>query len=197
MKFILDLNKSVIFWKGFADDKFAKGQLRFKHGSLLYQEERIAKGELVIDMTSVQVTEENLDDLDAVTVEDLLKSEEFFSVDLYPEASFTLLGTDFLKGADQTNSSDKIDKDAPPNHLIEGELTVRGLTYRMQVPVHVNNLGHQINARGVVNLKEINKEAYKLLDETSGEEHELPDIELDLNIVANETNMGGNFTENM
>lgn len=196
MKLQLDLNQSVIFWKGYANDKFAKGRLKFRQGSLLYEEERIAKGDLVIDMNSVEVQEENLDDLDAKTVEDLLKSEEFFQVDLYPEATFTIMGTDFLVDTDQTNSSEKIPKDAKPTHLIEGELTVRGVSYRMQLPMHVENLGYRINARGVVNLKEVNKEAYRLLDETS-EDFDLPEIELDLNIVANKVNMGGNFTENL
>jgi polyisoprenoid-binding protein YceI len=197
MKFQLDLNQSVIYWKGLADDKYAKGKLKFKHGSILYEEERIAKGDLVIDMNSVEVTDENLEDLDAKTVADLLKSEEFFNTELYSEASFTILGTDFLVGADQTNSSEKIEKDPQPTHLIEGELNVRGISYRMQLPIHVENIGYRINARGTVNLKEVSKEAYKLLDDTSGEDYELPEIVLDLIVVANEVNMGGNFTENM
>lgn len=85
----VDTSKSIIHWKCDNHD----GVLKIKEGSLIVENGKIAGGEFKIKMNSIKNNDiEN--DLMRGTLENILKSKDFFHVEKYPEATFTITNSE-------------------------------------------------------------------------------------------------------
>jgi len=80
--FIIDTAKSVIHW-----NCKHYGSIKFKNGSLITHKEELTKIDASMDMTSIKNSDID-NKLLKGTLENVLKSIEFFNTDLYPEAKF-------------------------------------------------------------------------------------------------------------
>jgi polyisoprenoid-binding protein YceI len=88
----IDPDTSVVTWKGTAIGKEHVGDVRIKDGTIMVQDRSVSDGSIVVEMTSISDH-----DLDSVLQEQLvqhLKSDDFFAVETYPEA--TLRFTDVM-----------------------------------------------------------------------------------------------------
>lgn len=93
------------------------GQIAFRRGKLRFVQGELAGGELVLDMATITCQDLAGDPLHEVLVAHL-KSDDFFDVDLYPEAHFEITSTERV--ADATPGA--------PNLAIRGELTIKQTT---------------------------------------------------------------------
>ena len=101
--YMIDTAKSKIHW-----NCHHLGQLKFKQGSIIMQNNEPYEINLSIDMTSI--TNSDIDnELLQGTLENVLKSEEFFNIDKYPEARF------------ESHLITKIDTN---NYTIEGDFII-------------------------------------------------------------------------
>lgn len=110
--FNINTENSVVMWKGTLVGVYDhSGTLNFNSGSLKIENGKIVSGSFEVDMTSMVATDENYDPEKGSTKEKLighLSSDDFFAVETYPTATFTV----------KEHKGDKI----------MGDLTIRGNT---------------------------------------------------------------------
>jgi polyisoprenoid-binding protein YceI len=108
----IDLEKSTVKWTGSLVGVYNHyGTLDFKSGSISIKDGKINEGVFVIDMKTMKPADENYNPDEGSTKEKLiqhLSSADFFDVENYPEASFTIKKHE--------------------NNTITGDLTIRGKT---------------------------------------------------------------------
>lgn len=119
---------SKIYWVGTKPTGEHNGLVKLKEGgSFIVEEDKLIGGEFVIDMTSIA----NIDIEDEGMNEKLvnhLKSDDFFSVDSFPEAKFVIANVSTLDNEEF-------------NTKIEGNLTIKGITQSIvfNANVKINN----------------------------------------------------------
>lgn len=129
----VDINQSVIHWKGTKVGGAHDGTLNLKSGYLTLNGEEVVSGSFIIDMNSIvdkDLTDQKLNDM----LVKHLKSEDFFDVVKYPESSFTV--TNIQPAATPTDSiSHMISgnlklKDVDKNITFGGKISKDGETYK-------------------------------------------------------------------
>ena len=109
----LDTSQSKIKWIGKEiTTKEHYGSLAFKTGTLTFKNNKPDKGYFVVDMTSLQ--NKDLPEDYRGRLEGHLKSDDFFSVDKFPEAELSIT---------QSTQTDQ------NNYSIEGLLKIKGATH--------------------------------------------------------------------
>lgn len=154
-------SKSVIDWSGSKKNGFHPGTLSIKSGGLNIQDGKITAGEFVIDMTSIKVTDGAGEKLAGH-----LKSDDFFSVAKFGEATYTFEKVNYI----DENSAE-----------IEGNLSIKGLS----VPVKLT-----ANIRGNDEKSGIFAEAFFSLDKDAlgiayGKGYLSNDIQIAVHLYAN------------
>ena len=95
----IDLTKSTLSWQAYKPGGSHTGSIQFKTGNILLDDENMPKGgDFCFDMTTI-VDNDQKDKLKDM-LETHLKSDEFFDVEKYPEAFFTITKTDHTPDAD-------------------------------------------------------------------------------------------------
>lgn len=90
--------KTLVSWEGKGVGKAHNGTIDVKSGTLLFNDGMPVSGKVVIDMTSIKNHDLDSEDMRERLINHL-KSDDFFSVDKYPEAHFTITSSE-LKGAE-------------------------------------------------------------------------------------------------
>ena len=120
---ILDNTNSSIKWTGKEiTTKTHYGSLKFKEGKINMKDDKIISGTFIVDMKSI-----NCQDLSGSSknyLESHLKSEDFFGVDIYPEASLT------IKSSKRSNNG---------NYLADGDITIKGITQPISFNISIQN----------------------------------------------------------
>ncbi|MDX9769385.1 MAG: YceI family protein [Tenuifilaceae bacterium] len=125
-----NLALSKVEWLGTKPTGTHYGTLSIKEGSLFVKDGELTGGVFVLDMTSIVV----LDIDDPKMNENLvghLKSADFFLVDSFPTATFKFSTVTPLE------SSTEVEGKVNPTHRIEGNLTMRGITRRVNFPAKI------------------------------------------------------------
>lgn len=125
-RYSLLLDESQIVWEGrkpLISNYSNKGVIRLKSGEILVNQTLILEGEIVIDMHSLETTEVFKGSIEGLTGH--LKSEDFFDVINYSEASIKMLGvlpeTEKEKGL----------------YYLATEITIKGISNNVNVPVEI------------------------------------------------------------
>lgn len=131
---------STVAWKGSkSTGSDHTGNVKLKSGSLSAKNGALVAGKFVIDMKSI--TNEDLK-ADAKAMGDLighLASNDFFSVDSFPEASFEITEATAMAADAQGN-----------NTQVKGNLTIRGVTRQISFPAKVETTDAGITAAGTI-----------------------------------------------
>ncbi|MGB3211930.1 MAG: YceI family protein [Desulforhopalus sp.] len=128
----LDLSKSIAEWAGRNQNSKHFGTIRFSKGSLAVTNGLI-KGELEIDMESIENINLKGDDLQPVLISHLT-SDDFFFVSNFPKASYKITQGRLTEKAYAT----------AVNCLIQGELTLRGVTADLGFEATLSHPGEKI-----------------------------------------------------
>ena len=126
-KFKIVSTQSNIDWVGRKITGSHNGTIAVKEGELILNNGKLVGGKFIIDTTSIKI----LDITDPATNAQFaghLASDDFFSIDKYPEASLTIIS---VSG----------------NH-IEGNLTIKGITRPVGFDAAVNINGNTLIATG-------------------------------------------------
>ena len=126
-KFQIVSAQSNIDWVGKKITGSHNGTIAVKEGELILNNGKLAGGKFIIDTTSIKI----LDITDPATNAQFaghLASDDFFSIDKYPEASLTITS---VSG----------------NH-VEGNLTIKGITHPVGFDAAVNINGNTLIATG-------------------------------------------------
>lgn len=130
MVYPVDNSKSTFEWVGTKPTGTHFGTVDIKRGTLEIKDREIVGGEFVLDMTSITVLDLEGDSKTKLT--NHLKSDDFFSVDKYPEAVFQITGTEKFEGGLQDPDGEQ------PTHLVTGNLNVKGISKSITFGAVVN-----------------------------------------------------------
>lgn len=108
----IDAEKSTIDWKGEKVTGQHTGTIALKSGSLEMKDNKLTGGSFVIDMTSIENTD--LEGEYKGKLEGHLKSDDFFGVTTFPEASLVITKVKETKKANV--------------YEVTGNLTIKGIT---------------------------------------------------------------------
>lgn len=138
--YIVDIDKSKIFWTGKGVNKEHTGFIKIQSGSLLIDTKTITGGFVYINMKSLV----NTDIKDAgfkKNLEDHLKGQEFFFAAKFPTSTFKIMKTERL--------------DVPegqPNYKVTGDLTIKGIKNSIDFPATVKYNKKNIHIIGDIKL---------------------------------------------
>ena len=124
-------DQSIIYWIGKTAMTSHNGSIKIKTGHLeIDTYGQIKSGTFNIDMQSIN----NLDIADVKDKKDLtdhLKAADFFAVDSFPEADFIITKVQHIS-------------DSVGNHLITGDLTIRGKVNEINIKANVISSGNTV-----------------------------------------------------
>jgi polyisoprenoid-binding protein YceI len=123
----VDDAKSKINWTGKKVTGQHTGTLKLKSGNVVFENELIKSVEINIDMTSMICTDITDEKTNANFIGHL-KSEDFFSVEKFPTATFK--STKFEK----LNTT----KQGAPNYKVTGSLTIKGISNEISFDAYIN-----------------------------------------------------------
>ena len=133
-RFEIESAQSNIEWTGRKVTGAHNGTVDIQTGELSLTDGKLSGGNFVIDTTSIKI----LDITDPATNAQFaghLFSEDFFSTESFPKASFVITSTDHQK------------KDS---YLITGDLTIKGITRPVTFPADVHFANDSVTASGKI-----------------------------------------------
>ena len=131
--FKIDTSKSSIKWLGKKVTGKHNGSIKFNNGTLNTKGEMIADGQLEINMASI-INEDLTDSEMNKKLIGHLRSEDFFSVDKFPTATFDVTRVDAGEKEDDA--------------IVTGNLTLKGKAAEISIPAHVDVDKDKINVTG-------------------------------------------------
>ena len=135
--YTIEPGQSKVVWTGKKVTGEHTGTLGLEEGVLKLNDNELAGADIKLDMNSI--TNNDLTDPQwNKKLVDHLKSEDFFSVEKYPQANFI------------TTSLTKDTGDA--DYKVTGQLTIKGITKEISFPVSLEVNGNQLTANGKATL---------------------------------------------
>jgi polyisoprenoid-binding protein YceI len=156
----VDLEKSQVEWVGTKITSYHNGIIDIKSGELLVKGNELSGGSFVFNMSSILVTDDDMDEGGKAKLTGHLKSEDFFAVDTYPEAKFEITSVQpFSKElvSEDDGSYKEINeyKITNPTHNITGNLTIRGITKGITFPASVSVQDGGVTAKAKFNFNRL------------------------------------------
>jgi polyisoprenoid-binding protein YceI len=171
----VDTEKSTVSWLAKKVTGQHNGTVKIKAGELAFSKGVLKKGSFVIDMNTI--VNEDLKDADYnAKLIGHLKSEDFFSVEKFPEATFII---------SSVTARGKV------TYIIKGNLTIKGITQPIEFPATVQIIKGIVT--GVANIK-IDRTKFnirygsKKFFESIGDKAINDEFELTIKLVANKSN---------
>ncbi len=117
--YVVDVQGSVLKWKGFKPTGSHNGTLSMSNGSMEVKGGKVVGGNFTIDMQSIKVLDIPADDKYNAKLVGHLKDKDFFEVDKHKTASFKITSFD--------------------NGVVEGVLTIKGVSKPIKFNASVAN----------------------------------------------------------
>ena len=107
-------------WVGSKVTSSHEGTIELKSGYLTLENNNLVGGEFVIDMTTIVCTD--LSGKGKASIENHLKSDDFFSVDKFPAASLTILD---------------VKKNELDQYQVNANITIKGITQKIMFDTEI------------------------------------------------------------
>lgn len=130
----IDNKKSEVKWKGTKMRGLGKheGVLTIKEGYFETRDNILIGGKIVFDMNTIRVTDiPKHEPVPRRRLNNHLKSDDFFGVEEFPEAKFSIL---------------KVLNSTEQQFIAEGELSIRDVTDKIRVILEITTQGSEIKA---------------------------------------------------
>lgn len=137
LNFKVDAENSKFEWVGTKPTGSHSGIVKISEGTLVADSTKLTGGSFVVDMKSIQATDQD-SAMNAELTGHLL-NEDFFAVDKYPTAKFEITGVQDATDADKSKMADA-------NVVITGNLTIKDVTKSISFPAKVTMSGNEVNA---------------------------------------------------
>lgn len=135
--YLADVEASTLTWQGgktFIPGYIDRGSISLERGVIGVAGGMVATGTVIVDMTSISASETSNDNGALTQLEEHLKSDDFFGVETYPTAVFSLSGIEAASGANQ--------------YLLTGNLTIRDVTKPITIPATISQSGETLTVIG-------------------------------------------------
>jgi polyisoprenoid-binding protein YceI len=128
--FEIDTQKSKVFWTGKKVTGEHTGYLSIGNGNVVVDNNKVVSANLNLDLNTIECTDLSGEWKDKLVGH--LKSEDFFSVEKFPNAIFTI--------TDVKSEGEK--------KTVVGDLTIKGITHEISFPADINVKGEELTANG-------------------------------------------------
>lgn len=128
--FSVDTDASKVYWIGKKVTGEHSGYLMLNEGSIVVKDDKVVSADINMNMNSIEVT-----DLEGEWKDKLvghLKSDDFFSVEKHPNASFKITSV--------------------TNGKVVGNLSVKGITHEISFPAEISVNGNTVTANGTASI---------------------------------------------
>ncbi len=134
---------STLEWIGTKVSGYHTGTVKIKSGELTLNDNTISGGNFIMDMTTIVATgPKNVNEEMNHKLTGHLRSADFFDVEKYPEATFTITSVKPFKGMikeqddprEETISKYKVNN---PTNTVSGNLTIKGITKNIEFPAGI------------------------------------------------------------
>lgn len=115
------------------------GTVDISEGALIVENSRIVSGTILVDMTTIMDLDLTDEDLNTMLVNHL-KSEDFFAVDTYPTATFTISEVTKLEGIEGAT------------HRVTGNMTIKGIENEISFPAKISQTDTGLQVTGSATL---------------------------------------------
>ncbi len=137
VSYSVNLDESVIGWKGSKLAYYHNGTINLQNGSLSVVDGKVVAGEFDIDMTSLTDLDLADDAEKKAKLEGHLKSDDFFNVEEYPTSTFVITDVEQIDGA---------------KHMVSGNLTMKGTTHKISFPADIEVTENGVNASALFSI---------------------------------------------
>lgn len=132
----VDVKSSNIVWKAYKVTGEHTGDVKLKNGSLQFADGKLSGGSFEVDMNTITCKDMQGEYGDKLVGH--LKSEDFFGVDKYPTAKFTITRV--------------IPQDTKGNYKIIGNLKIKESTKEVKFFANVSEQGNMVKATGTMKI---------------------------------------------
>ena len=136
----VDMENSQIKWIGRKVTGEHSGTLNLSGGWVVLDKNSINSGKFIFDMASISNTDIESPEWKQ-KLEDHLKSEDFFHTDSFPHAILEIKGRQSL-----------IIENSKKSDQILADLTIRGITHEIKLPLDLTQSQNNFNAEGSVDI---------------------------------------------
>lgn len=172
----VDAANSTVSWKGKKVTGEHYGSIDIKEGTLTVEKGMIETATVTIDMTTIQVLDEGMDEGAKGKLKGHLESDDFFSVEKHTTATFQLTSFQPAKGTSGNN------------YIITGKLTIKGKTNDISFPAKVTMEDGMVRAEASLtfdrSLWDIRYGSGSFFDGL-GDKMIYDDVEIDFVLIAN------------
>lgn len=177
----VDAAKSQLTWNGKKVTGEHSGTINVANGQILVAGNKVTGGAFDIDMTSIKNTDLTDPEYNGKLIGHL-KSDDFFSVEKNPKASFKITNLTPIKGA----------KAGQANYTVKGNLTIKGITNPVSFPATIAVNNGTATAKGVATLDRTKwdiRYGSKSFFANIGDKAIHDDFTLNFNIVAKQNDL--------
>ena len=171
----VNTSESQIEWIGKKVTGEHQGTFSLKSGTLNIEDGMIQSANLIIDMTSIMVTDEGMDDETKGKLKGHLSSPDFFNIPEHNTAAFQLTTFKPMKGENGAN------------YEISVKLTIKGITQDISFPAKVDMTKGSVSATGSLVIDrskwDIRYGSGSFFDDL-GDKVIYDDVEINFNLVA-------------
>lgn len=151
---------SEVTWVGTKPTGRHDGRFPIKDGSIQATNNEIVGGSVTIDISGLEVTDEEISDDDKNKLTGHLSSPDFFDVENYPNAKFEITSVKPYEQGQAANEAAATEDTefqlANPTHIITGNLTLRDTTNSISFPARVNISEDEVTAQAKFNIDRTN-----------------------------------------
>ena len=169
--FVVDKTNSTLTWTARKVTGQHTGSIRISNGTLELDNNQLQRGSFELDTRSITVTD--LKDADSnAKLTGHLKSDDFFAVEKFPAANFTINSVTPVSGN---------------QHTVTGKLTIKGITHDLSFPATVVINGSKLSAKASVKIDRTKydiKFRSKSFFENLGDKAIYDDFDLDIALLA-------------
>ena len=157
-RFIIDPQTSKMEWIGTKVSGHHSGPIMIKSGELLVSNGNISGGNFILDMTSISTMGPEGSDADGnAKLTGHLKSGDFFDVEKYPEAKFTITEvkpfTGKVNDPDDARQADINEyRVTNPTHMVSGNLTIKDVSKNIEFPAKIIMSDNAVEATAKFNI---------------------------------------------
>ena len=156
--YVVDKTASRIEWIGTKVSGYHNGTIDIKNGELTVSGGDVKAGSFVLDMPTIvasgpdKVSRENNEKLTGH-----LRSQDFFDVEKYPEATFVITNVKGFSGTVDDKDDPRQEKlkeySVPdPTNTVSGNLTMHGTTKNIEFPARITVSSNTLEARAKFNI---------------------------------------------
>ncbi len=137
--YYIDSVKSFISWTGSNEETSHYGIVHIKNGLITFKDSTITGGEILIDMTRIEILDLKDSPKDSAELAAFLFSKDMFYVENFPVAKLVIDSVEEIPLSSTQPSRSVQDLSRPsPNYYVFTKITVKGITTSLKFPARID-----------------------------------------------------------